>query len=113
MAIAVLVFTWTDARVVTSYDSDGEVRIDLVSNTAKDDEKSKQRDVSKAIALEKRLSTAEGKCAVCFKNSGFKKHLMVALGEFTYLALPLVRPCISEPALSLCHLPVLCRRQSL
>jgi hypothetical protein len=27
----------------------------------------------------------------CFKGQSFKKHMMVALGEYTYLALPLVR----------------------
>ena len=71
-------------------DEDGEVSLDMVKQKKVDADKAKQRDVAKAIALEKKLSATEGKCALCFKNSGFKKHMMVALGEFSYLSLPLV-----------------------
>ena len=76
-----------DARVCALV---AQMRIELVKSSAKDAEKAKQRDVSKAIALEKKLASAEGKCWHCFKSGSFKKHMMVALGELSYLALPLV-----------------------
>ncbi len=46
----------------TSYDSEGEARIELAKEKKGDAEKAKQRDVAKAIALEKKLASAEGKC---------------------------------------------------
>lgn len=46
--------------------------------------------MNRAVALEKKLSAAETKCWHCMKNPVFKKHLMISLGEHSYLGLPQV-----------------------
>ncbi|EDO47106.1 predicted protein [Nematostella vectensis] len=48
-----------------------------------------ERERHKAIAEHKRLSEQLSKCRFCFENTDLKKHLIIAIGIQTYLALPL------------------------
>jgi diadenosine tetraphosphate (Ap4A) HIT family hydrolase len=46
------------------------------------------RDMQRAVNAHNKVSAALGRCPYCFDNPDIKKHLIVALGEYSYLALP-------------------------
>lgn len=84
-----------------TYDSDGSITggVDGIGDSKKKKKKAaaaaepaavERADMDRAIALEKRLSAVETKCWYCMKSPSFKKHMMISLGEHSYLALPQV-----------------------
>ena len=57
--------------------------------------KQAERERERAIAADKRVSETEQSCWYCFRsNPKFKKHLMVSLGQHSYLGLPMVSGCV-------------------
>ena len=48
----------------------------------------KERGLKKAISESNKWDRIAQRCYYCFKSPQFKKHLLVSLGEYTYLALP-------------------------